>query len=73
MPIADSAENLGLLLVDGFAVVVERGRLQNDGCRANEDSQSKYPEEETIQHHRHVLPILANLQPSTQHRTKKEK
>jgi hypothetical protein len=49
--------------------------LQNDGCCANKDSQSKYPKEETIQHHRHVLPILANLQTDrhTHAQTSKEK
>lgn len=64
MSVSDRAENLGQLLVDRFAVVVERRCLQNDGCRANEDGQGKYPEKETIQHHGHVLPVLPYLKES---------
>ena len=45
VPIPDRAENLRQLFVDGFSVVVQRRRLQNDGSRSDEDGQGKYPEE----------------------------
>lgn len=61
MPIPDRAKDARQLLVDGLAVVVKRRRLKNNGSRSHQDGQSKYPEEETIQHHSYVFPILANL------------
>lgn len=65
MSIPDCAEDLRQLLVDGFAIVVERRRLQNDGSRSDQHGQSKYPQEEPIQHHGYVLPILADLKDRT--------
>ena len=50
------------LPVDGDSVVVETGRLQDDASRADADRQGEDPEEEPVQHHRDVLPVLFDLQ-----------
>ena len=60
-PVAEVYADVGDLAVDGHAVVVEAGRLQDDAGRAHEDGQREYPEEEAVQHHRHVLPVLLHL------------
>ena len=49
------------LFINGYPVVIEAGRLQDDAGRAHEDGQREYPEEEAVQHHRHVLPVLLHL------------
>ena len=59
--VAEVDADVGDLSVDGDAVVVEGGRLQDDPGRADEDGQREYPEEEAVQHHRNVLPVLLHL------------
>jgi hypothetical protein len=49
------------LLVDWRPIVVESGRLQDDARSAHQNRQSEDPEEQAVQHHRHILPILLYL------------
>ncbi len=53
--------DVGDLAVDGDAVVVERWRLQDDPCSAHAHRQGEDPQEEPVQHHGHVLPVLLDL------------
>ena len=53
--------DLGQILVNGGPQVVEGGRLQDDAGGADEDGQREDPQEEAVQHHRHVLPVLLHL------------
>ena len=73
MPISDGRKDLGQLLVDGLAVVVQGRSLEDDGGRAHQDGQGEDPEKEAIQNHGHILPILAHLsdQESTEKRERK--
>lgn len=57
--------DLAVHLIDWSAVVVEGGRLQDDTGRAHHHRQRKYPQEEAVQHHGHVLPVFAHLPPGT--------
>ena len=59
--VAEVDADVGDLAVDGLAVVVEGGRLQDDAGGADEDGQREDPQEEAVQHHRHVLPVLLHL------------
>lgn len=59
---AVGAEHLRVLLVERLSVVVERGRLQDDARSADQHRQREDPEEEPVQHHRHVLPVLLDLE-----------
>ena len=36
--------------------------LENDPSRADQHSHREYPEEESVQDHGHILPVLENLQ-----------
>ena len=49
------------LLVDGDAVVVEAGGLEDDARRAHHHRHREDPQEQAVQHHRHVLPVLLSL------------
>lgn len=53
--------DLGQAHVDGRALVVERGRLQDDAGRAHQHGQREDPQEQPVQHHGHVLPVLLHL------------
>ena len=59
--VAEVDADVGDLSVDGLSVVVEGGRLQDDAGGADEDGQREDPQEEAVQHHRHVLPVLDDL------------
>ena len=59
--VAEVDADVGDLSVDGLSVVVEGGRLQDDAGGADEDGQREDPQEEAVQHHRHVLPVLLHL------------
>ena len=61
-PVAEVDADVGDLAVDGDAVVVEAGRLQDDARGADEHGQREDPQEEPVQHHGHVLPVLFHLQ-----------
>jgi hypothetical protein len=50
------------LFVDRLPVVVEAGRLEDDAGRAHHYRHREDPQEQTVQHHRHVLPVLLSLQ-----------
>ena len=53
--------DVGELLVDGDPVVVEAGCLEDDARRAHHHRHREDPEEQAVQHHRHVLPVLLHL------------
>ena len=55
------APDLGVLHVDGVPVVVEGGGLQDDAGSAHQHRHREDPQEQPVQHHRHVLPVLQNL------------
>ena len=57
--------NLGVFLIERHAVVVEGRRLQDDAGRADHHRQQEHPQEQTVQHHRHVLPVLTHLEDET--------
>lgn len=48
-------------LVDGRAAVVERWSLQDDATRARHTCHEEHPQEEAVQHHGHVFPVLHHL------------
>lgn len=50
--------------VDGRALVVQRGRLQDDAGGAHHHGEREDPQEQPVQHHRHVFPILFYLHSS---------
>ena len=47
--------------VDGQAVVVERRRLEDYARGPHHHRQGEDPEEQTVQHHGHELPVLFHL------------
>lgn len=49
------------MLVYGYAVVVERRRLQDYARGPHQHGQRKNPQEQPVQYHRHVLPVLFYL------------
>ena len=53
--------DLGQLDVDGLPVVVEGGGLEDDPGGAHQDGHREDPQEEPVQHHGHVLPVLYDL------------
>ena len=53
--------DVGELLVDGDPVVVEAGGLEDDARRAHHHRHREDPQEQAVQHHRHVLPVLLSL------------
>ena len=53
--------NVRELLVDRLPVVVEAGRLEDDARRAHHHRHREDPQEQAVQHHRHVLPVLFSL------------
>lgn len=53
--------NLRETLVYRRPGVVERRCLQDDATGAGDTSHCEYPQEESVQHHCHVLPVLHNL------------
>ena len=48
-------------MVDGVPVVVEGRSLEDDTRGANHHGYSEDPEEQTVQHHGHVLPVFQDL------------
>lgn len=54
----------GQLHVYGLSVVVERGRLREDGERADDRSDGEDPKKESVQDHRDKTPVLILLQGS---------
>lgn len=56
--------NIGELLVNRYARVVERRCLEDDAAGASNAGQCEDPEEEAVQDHRHVLPIFDDLRKS---------
>ena len=53
--------DLGQLDVERLPVVVEGRRLKDDSGSADQHCHSEDPEEEAIEHHRDVLPVLDHL------------
>lgn len=53
--------NLRQLDVNGNSRIVERGRLQDDAGGAHHNGYCEYPEEESVQHHGNVFPVLFDL------------
>lgn len=51
----------GQLEVDRLPFVVQRRRLEDDGARAHDAGQREHPQEEPVEHHRHVLPVFDHL------------
>jgi hypothetical protein len=49
------------LLRNRPSIVVYRRRLENDAERANEASSGEYPQEQTVEHQSHVLPVFLYL------------
>lgn len=54
------------LLIDWGSSVIEWRALKNDAQSAANTREGEHPEEEPIQHHRHKLPVLDNLQEERQ-------
>ena len=54
--------DLGEPDVERLPLVVERGRLQDDARRPHEHGHREDPQEEAVQHHGHVFPVLDDLQ-----------
>ena len=53
--------DLGESDVERLPLVVERGRLQDDARRPHQHGHREDPQEEPVEHHRHVLPVLDDL------------
>lgn len=53
--------NGGHFHVDWLTCVVQRGRLQDDSGRADDDGNGEDPQEQSIEHHRHELPVFFDL------------
>ena len=49
------------LFINGYPVVVEAGRLQDDPCRPHHHGHREDPEEQSVKDHGHVLPVLLCL------------
>jgi hypothetical protein len=47
--------------IDGLPAVVQRWGLEDDAARPEETSSSEYPQEEPVQHHCYVFPVLFDL------------
>jgi len=47
--------------VDWISVVVERRRLDDDAEGADQRDGGEQPEHESVEHHRHELPVLLHL------------
>lgn len=54
--------HLGQLDVDGGGSVVEGRRPEDDSTGAHDASHHEDPQEETVQHHRHVPPVVLDLE-----------
>ena len=52
----------GELDVERLAVVIEGGGLEDDARGAHQDGHREDPQEETVQNHRHILPVLNHLE-----------
>ena len=50
---------------DGISSIVDRRRLQDDAERADCASGREDPQEQTVEDERYVLPVLLDLQPTT--------
>lgn len=48
--------------VDGHPGVVERGRLQDNPGSAHHHRYCEDPQEQSVQHHGHIFPVLFHLQ-----------
>ena len=53
--------DFGELDVEGLAIVVEGGRLQDDSGRTHQHRHGEDPQKQPVQHHGHVLPVLYDL------------
>lgn len=51
----------GALAIDRCPIVVQRGRLQDDAGRAGQHGQREDPQEQPVEHHGDVLPVLLHL------------
>ena len=49
------------LFINGYPVIVEAGSLQDDPCSSYNHRHREDPQEQAVQHHRHVLPVLLSL------------
>ena len=59
--------DVGQLLVDGTAVVVQARRLQDDARGADHHRHGEDPEEQAVENHRHVFPVLFRLRGNKGH------
>ena len=59
--VASLQANVGELLVNGYPVIVETWRLQDDPRRAHHHRHREDPEKESVKNHGNVLPILFGL------------
>ena len=57
--------NLRHLVVNRVPVVIQSRGLQDDPRRPHHHRHREDPEEQPVQHHRHVLPVLQDLQRET--------
>lgn len=53
--------NLRVEDVNGDAVIIQGGRLQDDASCAQQHRQREDPQEQAVKHHSHVLPVLFHL------------
>ena len=53
--------NSCIFSIDGFSHVIQAGSPENDASRPSEACESEEEEEETIQNHSNVLPVLHHL------------
>ena len=49
------------LLINGYPVIVQARRLEDDPSRSHHHCHREDPEEQPVQHHGHVLPVLLGL------------
>ena len=54
--------NLRHLVINGVPVVIESRGLQDDPRGPHHHGHREDPEEQPVQHHRHVLPVLQDLE-----------
>ena len=45
-----------------LTVVIQRGRLKNDAEGSHETRRGENPQEQAVQHHGNILPVLNNLE-----------
>ena len=54
--------DLAVLDVDRLRGIVQARRLENDQHRAEHAGHREYPQEDPVEHHRHVFPVLLHLE-----------